>query len=91
MREMRKASYACIYASWQASVALMSLLPLHTVLPKYASAIAQFTVHAGLAVLAKYLLQMSVFASVVQALVPFWDPNHSARGKALITPDAKCR
>ena len=69
----------------------MSILPLHSVVPQYAGSMSQFTVHAGLAVLAKYLLQMSVFASVVQALVPFWDPNHSANGKALITPDAKCR
>ena len=70
---------------------MVALLPLEFALGEvYASAIKQFVVHAGLGMLAKYLLQMSVFASIVQALVPFWDPNHSARG-TLMTPDAKCR
>lgn len=75
----------------QASVAVVSLLPLESWIGGTLShAFAQFCVHAGFSVLAKYLLQMSVFASIVQALVPFWDPNHPARAP-MLTPDAKCR
>eukprot|EP00292_Cryptomonas_paramecium_P016204 CAMPEP_0113668594 /NCGR_PEP_ID=MMETSP0038_2-20120614/4090_1 /TAXON_ID=2898 /ORGANISM="Cryptomonas paramecium" /LENGTH=207 /DNA_ID=CAMNT_0000584361 /DNA_START=766 /DNA_END=1385 /DNA_ORIENTATION=- /assembly_acc=CAM_ASM_000170 len=50
--------------------------------------LAALCAHAGIAALAKLLLQLSVFASIVQALVPFWDPT---RGANASTPDVKCR
>ena len=76
----------------KASIALLALFPVFEFLfgPTIGPTVSHFCVHAGLGVLAKYLLQMSVFASIVQALVPFWDPNHKARA-ALMTPEAKCR
>jgi len=52
--------------------------------------LGDFCVHAGLAVLFKCLIQMSVFASLVQHLLPAWDPQRKGAAP-LITPDVKCR
>ena len=75
----------------KASIALLALFPVFEFIfgPAIGPTVSHFCVHAGLGVLAKYLLQMSVFASIVQALVPFWDPNHKARS-ALIRGGVDC-
>ncbi|EKX52914.1 hypothetical protein GUITHDRAFT_101364 [Guillardia theta CCMP2712] len=72
----------------KALVALFVVWPLSTLMGQ--QCIADFSVHAGLAVLFKCLLQMSVFASVVQALLPEWDPARK-QNRPLLTPEMKCR
>ena len=53
---------------------------------------ADFWVHAGLAVLFKCLLQMSVFASLVQTMLPEWDPaRRGLRAGDQAATDVKCR
>jgi hypothetical protein len=80
-----------VTAFFKASIALICCLCLGSCFEGYSQPIIAFCVHAGVGVLAKCLLQLSIFASIVQALVPFWDPNHRARGTRMMTPDVKCR
>lgn len=70
--------------------ALFFCWPLTSLMGASMQHVANFWVHAGLAVLFKCLLQMSVFASLVQTMLPEWDPARR-RTRALLTPDIKCR
>jgi hypothetical protein len=72
-------------------LALFFCWPLTSVMGASMQPFANFWVHAGLAVLFKCLLQMSVFASIVQAMLPEWDPARRRTRLACITPDIKCR
>jgi hypothetical protein len=74
----------------KAALALLFCWPLTSVMGASMEPVANFWVHAGLAVLFKCLLQMSVFASLVQTMLPEWDPARR-RTRALLTPDIKCR
>ena len=74
----------------KAALALLFCWPLTSVMGASMEPVANFWVHAGLAVLFKCLLQMSVFASLVQTMLPEWDPARR-RTCALLTPDIKCR
>jgi hypothetical protein len=76
---------------YKAGAALFCCWSLGSCLGGYSQPIMAFCAHFGLGVLAKCLLQLSVFASIVQALVPFWDPNRGVPCRQLITPDVKCR
>ena len=74
----------------KAGIALLFCWPLTSLMGPGLEPVADFWVHAGLAVLFKCLLQMSLFASLVQAMLPEWDPARR-RTNALLTPDIKCR
>ena len=92
--------HACIHAPQGPEELLTSLTkggfalffcwPLTSLMGASMQHVANFWVHAGLAVLFKCLLQMSVFASLVQTMLPEWDPARR-RTRALLTPDIKCR
>ena len=74
----------------KAGIALLFCWPLTSLMGPAIEPVADFWVHAGLAVLFKCLLQMSLFASLVQTMLPEWDPARR-RTNALLTPDIKCR
>jgi len=74
----------------KAVMALFFCWPIAWMMGETMEPVANFWVHAGFAVLFKCLLQMSVFASLVQTKLPEWDPA-SRRTPALLTPDIKCR
>jgi hypothetical protein len=74
----------------KAAIALFFFWPLSWLMGSRMEHVANFWAHGGLAVLFKCLLQMSVFASVVQTMLPEWDPAQR-RIRDLLTPDIKCR